>query len=73
MACGSRPSFCDGCREPAFDQAQSDGEVGIIRRQRHDDMQVIGENYHRVNGEVVLPPRLPHRRAQGGDVICECG
>jgi hypothetical protein len=45
------PSFRDGGREPAFDEAQSDGEVGIIRRQRHNHMDVIGKYDNRVNGE----------------------
>jgi hypothetical protein len=68
-----RASFRDGGREPAFDQAQSDGEAGIIRRQRHNDVYVIRQHHDRVDGEGMLSPRQPDRRAQGRDVICECG
>jgi hypothetical protein len=72
MACDCCPGFRDGVREPAFDQARSDGEAGIARRQRHNDMHVIGQYYNRVNGEGVLSPRQPNRRAQGCNIICKC-
>jgi hypothetical protein len=72
-ACDCCPSFRDGGREPAFDEAQSDGEVGIIRRQRHNHMDVIGKYDNRVNGEGMLSPRQPDRHAQVSDVIGKCG
>ena len=38
-----------GAREPGFEEPQADGEVGIPARQRHEQVQVIGQQDDRVD------------------------
>ena len=59
----------DGSRKSTFDQMPSVREICISIRQRHHDMEVIGQNHDRIDRERMLAPRQHHRRAQIGDMI----
>jgi len=86
---GQFPAFLPGCalgvegirstlltHQPFYD-APADGKVGVIDRQRPDAVQVIGQEYPRINCKRMVAPhqsygvtqRIPHRfkRQQGVD------
>jgi hypothetical protein len=49
-------------REQAFDALPSAGEVGVVRRECHDDMQVIGQNDDRINRKRTFVPGRSEKR-----------
>jgi hypothetical protein len=69
MARDGSARFRDGVREPAFDQPPPIWVIRISRRQRHDDMQMVGQHHDRIDGERVRRPRYANGRTQGLDVI----
>jgi hypothetical protein len=59
-------------REQTLDPP-STGEVGVSLRQRHDGVQVIGQDDDRVDRKWPFTPRRAKGGAQGGNVLDEHG
>ena len=59
----------DGCSEPALDQMPTIRKIGISLGQCHDDVEVIGQYDHCIDGERMFASRCDHRCAESSYVI----
>jgi hypothetical protein len=59
----------DGAAEPRLQLAPADGEVGVVRRQPPDRVQMVGQHHHRVHAHRMLARGRGERRPERIDPL----